>query len=192
MLSVRINWAAIGHEEAVAVEVGEHPLVRIEAVAIGQLEAVEEVAELGADGRPCRPGPRRRAARGPARGRCGRFPGSGSIAVEDVVPTVAATKQGCVRRPCRPRSASASSPGRMARFCVDVDLAEVVRCPARRRGRPFRSTSGSGSRRRPRGPRRTPSRLLCPAVARSRAARIARARPTRRCPGSRRRRSSPT
>ena len=49
MLSVRISSAAVGHEEAVAVEVGEHPLVRVEAVAVGQFQAVVEVAELGAE-----------------------------------------------------------------------------------------------------------------------------------------------
>src|SRR2546427_4265017 len=40
---------AVGHVEAVAIEIGEHPFVRIEAVAVGQLGAVVDVAEFGAD-----------------------------------------------------------------------------------------------------------------------------------------------
>ena len=40
----------VGNVEAVAVEIGEQPLVRVEGVGIGQLEPVEEVAELRAEG----------------------------------------------------------------------------------------------------------------------------------------------
>jgi len=38
---------AIGHVKAIAIEVREHPLVRVEAVAIGELEAIVDVAKLG-------------------------------------------------------------------------------------------------------------------------------------------------
>ena len=39
----------VGHVEAVGVEVGEHPLVGVEAVAVGQLHAVLHGAELGTE-----------------------------------------------------------------------------------------------------------------------------------------------
>ena len=45
----RVDQAlAVGHVEAVAVEVGEHPLVRVEAVAVGLLQAGVDPAEFGA------------------------------------------------------------------------------------------------------------------------------------------------
>ena len=40
---------ALGHPEAVAVEVGPHPLVRVEGVAVGQLQAVLQAAKLRAE-----------------------------------------------------------------------------------------------------------------------------------------------
>ncbi len=41
---------AIGDVETIAIEIGEHPLMRIEAVAVGVFESILEVAELGAKG----------------------------------------------------------------------------------------------------------------------------------------------
>jgi hypothetical protein len=41
----------VGHEKGVAVEVGEHPLVRVEAVAVGRFEAVVDRAQLRAERR---------------------------------------------------------------------------------------------------------------------------------------------
>ena len=41
---------AIGDVEAVAVEVGEHPLVGIEAVTVGEFHAVVKEAELRTEG----------------------------------------------------------------------------------------------------------------------------------------------
>ena len=59
---------AVGHKEATAIEIREHPLVRIEAVAIGEFQAVVHGAELRADGAvPAMP--HRRAARRRAGGR---------------------------------------------------------------------------------------------------------------------------
>ena len=40
---------AVGDVEDVAVEVGEHPLVRVEAVAVGVLDPGVDVAELGTE-----------------------------------------------------------------------------------------------------------------------------------------------
>src|SRR6516165_2534628 len=39
---------AIGHPEAVAVEIGEHPFVRIEGIAVRQFHAILQVAKLRA------------------------------------------------------------------------------------------------------------------------------------------------
>jgi len=39
---------AVRHIEAIAIEVGEHPLVRVEAIAVGEFEAVMDEAELRA------------------------------------------------------------------------------------------------------------------------------------------------
>ena len=47
---------AIGYPEAVAIEIGEHPLVWIEAVAVGVIESVVDVAELRAEGSSARHG----------------------------------------------------------------------------------------------------------------------------------------
>ena len=40
---------AVGDPEAVAVEVGEHPLMRIEVVAVGEFDSVLQMAELRAE-----------------------------------------------------------------------------------------------------------------------------------------------
>ena len=37
----------VGHVEAVAIEVSEHPLVGIEAVAVGELDSVLKMPEFG-------------------------------------------------------------------------------------------------------------------------------------------------
>ena len=37
---------AIGDIETVAVKVGEHPLVRVEGIAVGELQAILDVAEF--------------------------------------------------------------------------------------------------------------------------------------------------
>ena len=42
---------AVGDVEAVAVEVGEHPLMRVKAVGVSQLQAVVDVPEFGAQSR---------------------------------------------------------------------------------------------------------------------------------------------
>jgi len=41
--------APVGHPEAVAVEIGEQPLVGIETEAVGKFKSVAEMAELGAE-----------------------------------------------------------------------------------------------------------------------------------------------
>ena len=52
MIPKRTNQRpAIGDEEATAIEVREHPLVRIETVAIRQFQAVQQGAELRTNGR---------------------------------------------------------------------------------------------------------------------------------------------
>ena len=40
----------VGDKETIAIKVGEHPLVGIEAVAVSQFDPVLDVTELGADG----------------------------------------------------------------------------------------------------------------------------------------------
>ena len=104
----------VGHEEAVAVEIGEHPLVRIEAIAVGQFQAGEELAELGAQAGRAGQGPVDVQPESLLGGRRRRFHGSGSMAVEDVVPTVAQAKQGFRPAARSAAIASASRSGRMA------------------------------------------------------------------------------
>jgi hypothetical protein len=41
---------SVGHEEAIAVKIGKHPLVRIETVAVSELDPRVYVSELRADG----------------------------------------------------------------------------------------------------------------------------------------------
>ncbi len=42
--------ATVADEHAVAVKIGEHPLVRIGAVAVGELQSLLDIAEFGAEG----------------------------------------------------------------------------------------------------------------------------------------------
>jgi hypothetical protein len=37
---------AIGYEEAIAIEVGEHPFMRVERVAVGKLDAIVNEAKF--------------------------------------------------------------------------------------------------------------------------------------------------
>ena len=83
----------IGNIKNVAIEIGEHPLVWIEAVAVCQLDSSMDVAKLRAEGRGAGHRsiyvePHFVTTTNTA------IPGTGSIALEDVVPTVAQTMIG--------------------------------------------------------------------------------------------------
>ena len=104
----------VGGPVQVAVEVDAHPLVRVGAVAVGELEAVVDPAVLGRRARRCRSSPRRRAATARLGGRSSAIAGVGSNASDDVVPWVEQTKNGTspAARSAATIAASASGPHR--------------------------------------------------------------------------------
>ena len=176
---------AIPHVERGQVEVREQPLVRVEDVGVRVLQAGVDEAQLLADRGAAgeRPVDVKPDAVAPAQ--ISAIAGTGSIAVEEVEPTVASPWR--VSRPRQgQRPAPAAAPrrsGRAPRPSATSRSCALRRAP--RSGRPSPARSARAVRRRPRAARsvfrRASSHQRSPAPGRQQRGQ---ASPTRRSPGS--------
>ena len=172
MLSAPSSDGAVGGPEQVAVEVDAHPLVRVRAVAVGELEPVVDPAVLG---RERGDAAHRRVDVQPhvlAPADLRRSPASGRTPSTTSCRGWRRRRTARARRRGRRRSSSASASGRIANVPSWARCGSG-RCRCRRCAGPSRCSSGPATWRRRRAVVVSPSVLTAPPVARHRADRMA-------------------